>query len=346
MKRFGTAILCVVVSAIAVRAESDDLAKIDPVMGNWEGDWNDENSGGQGTCSSRIIGKGKTNYLSLFEAIVEGNAIPFEFDLKKETADSANEFEGKMNLGEDRGGEATYKFSIADGKLEGSVENDQVKVKIDMERVYNQPPTLGAKPPEGAVVLFDGTSVTNFTRTNGKENVWKLVDGAMQVKPGSGNIISKEKFLDHEIHLEFRTPYMPTASGQGRGNSGVYVGGNFEVQVLDSFGEPARDNEAGGIYEVAVPTENAALPPGEWQTYDITYIAPKTDNKGKITTAGEITVIYNGRKIHDKVKVEKLTKGGAGGDMGKPGPMLLQDHGNLVEYRNIWVKKLNGSAGN
>ncbi len=309
----------------------------DGVLGR---EWSDEISSSQGFCSAKIVGQAKLSFKCLFEADVNGAVANFEFPLKA-ASPSNLEFTGKLDLGDERGGEADYKYTIKDGKFTGTVENPQVKVTITMERVYQKPPTLGAKAPEGAKVLFDGKSLDGFAELDGGPCKWRLLDtGAMQVAPGGDSIVSKEKFLDHQLHIEFRTPYMPGMRGQARGNSGVYVGGNFEVQVLDSFGEPARDNEAGGIYKVAVPKENASLPPGEWQAYDITYKAPKTDGNGKITTPGELTVIYNGKTIHDKIPVNTGTPGGAGGDMGKPGPLLLQDHGNPVEFRNIWAKPL------
>lgn len=340
MRRFVGALALISFLSGYASAGSEDLDKIDPVMGYWEGEWSDEISSAQGFCSAKIVGQAKLSFKCLFEADVNGELLNFEFPLKAESADKL-EFVGKLDLGAEQGGEADYKYTVQDGKFSGTVENPQVKVTITMERVYRKPPTLGAKAPEGAKVIFDGKSLDGLSKPDGSPTKWRLLEtGALQVAPGSGSIVSKEKFLDQQIHIEFRTPYMPGMRGQARGNSGVYVGGNFEVQVLDSFGEPARDNEAGGIYKVAVPKENASLPPGEWQAYDITYKAPKTDATGKITTPGEITVVYNGKTIHDKVAVNTLTLGGAGGDMGKPGPLLLQDHGNPVEFRNIWIKPI------
>lgn len=317
---------------------SPEAAVLDPVMGNWEGEWSDEYSGSQGIIYARIFGRGTGVYGGVLEADVGGQLIPFPIRWKTEMVDKP-EFTGKFELGAERGGSADYKFSIVDGKLKGSVENEQVKVSMTLERVGKKPPTLGAKPPEGAVVLFDGTNLDAFETLGGGPAGWNLVDGAMQVKPGSGNIISKEKFASHKLHVEFRTPYMPKMIDQARGNSGVYVAGKVEVQVLDTFGEDKpRDNGAGGIYNVAVPQVNACLPPGEWQTYDITYHVGKGDEPA------EITVVYNGSLIHDKVKVKEATKGGISGDVTEPGGLLLQDHGNLVEFRNIWVEPISDEA--
>ena len=193
--------------------------------------------------------------------------------------------------------------------------------------------------PEGAIVLFDGKSLEAWVSRNDpkKPAPWKLVDGgAMQV--GGGDIITNQKFDGHfKLHVEFRVPYMPTASGQGRGNSGVYVQGRYEVQVLDSYGLDSHDNDCGGIYGIAKPLVNACKAPTIWQSYDIEFLAPRFAD-GKKTEPGRITVLHNGIKIHDDVKLTKdNTTAGLGGDPSQPGPILLQDHGNPVQYRNIWL---------
>lgn len=316
------------------RGESTDAAVLDPVMGYWEGEWSDEISGAQGAVYAKIKARGNGRYAGVMEADVGGQIIPFPLKLHTENMDKP-EFKGEFELGAERGGSAGYTYTIEDGKLKGTVKNDQVDVSMTLERVYRKPPTLGAKPPEDAVVLFDGTNLDAWSKLDGSPAEWKIVDGVLQVRPGAGNIVSKEKFLDHELHVEFRTPFMPKAIDQARGNSGVYVTGKVEVQILDCFGETdPRDNGSGGIYRIAVPRVNACLPPGEWQTYDITYRAPRGDHPG------EISVVYNGSVIHDKVSVKEGTAGGLGGSLTEPGGLLLQDHGNLVEFRNIWARRL------
>jgi hypothetical protein len=196
------------------------------------------------------------------------------------------------------------------------------------------------------VVLFDGKNLDNWTKRNGKAAAtWKLVPGgAMEVK--GGDIITKQRFGGKfKLHVEFRVPYMPKQKGQGRGNSGVYVQGRYEVQVLDSYGLKSRDNDCGGIYGVAAPKVNACKAPTVWQSYDITFTAAKTRD-GKIVEPARITVHHNGTLIHDDVKINKeLTTAGMsskelGGDPGTPGPVLLQDHGNPVQFRNIWLLPL------
>ena len=190
-------------------------------------------------------------------------------------------------------------------------------------------------------MLFDGKSLDKWmARKDAKKPAgWKLVDGgAMQVQAGD-DIVTQDKFAgSFKLHVEFRVPYMPKATGQGRGNSGVYVQGRYEVQVLDSYGLDSKDNDCGGIYGIAKPLVNACKAPTVWQSYDIEFHSPKFVD-GKKTEPGRITVLQNGIKIHDDVKLTKdNTTAGAGGDPGTAGPILLQDHGNPVQYRNIWLK--------
>ncbi len=209
--------------------------------------------------------------------------------------------------------------SIADVKL--AKPEDGVDVK-------------SVPPPADAVVLFSGKDLAE--KWNGGDK-WKLVDGgAAQV--GGGNIHSKEKFGGaFKLHVEFRVPYMPKASGQGRGNSGVYVQGRYEVQVLDSYGLVSKNNDCGGIYSVAAPLVNACKAPTVWQSYDIEFQAPPCAD-GKKTGPALMTVYHNGVKIHDKVEIKTdNTTAGMGGNVCEPGPIMLQNHGNPVQFRNIWL---------
>ncbi len=172
---------------------------------------------------------------------------------------------------------------------------------------------------------------------SGDKVKWSLVDGAMEVKGGTGNIVTQGKFKDFKLHIEFRTPFMPAARGQGRGNSGVYLQGRYEIQVLDSYGLEGRDNECGGIYQVGAPMVNMALPPLQWQTYDITFRAPRFDAGGSKTEDAVVTVVHNGVTIHDRRKLPGPTGGAMDGNESEPGGIYLQDHGNPVQFRNIWL---------
>jgi hypothetical protein len=197
-------------------------------------------------------------------------------------------------------------------------------------------------PPAGAVVLFDGKSLDGWKRRDSKDPAgWKVLDGGiLAVQPGKGDIVTDKTFDGaFTLHVEFRVPYMPKASGQGRGNSGVYVQGRYEVQVLDSYGLQSKNNDCGAIYEVAAPKVNACKAPTVWQSYDIEYTAPKCAG-GKVAEPARFTVYHNGVKIHDDVKIPANvthTRAGMETDPSTPGPILLQDHGNPVQYRNIWL---------
>jgi hypothetical protein len=193
--------------------------------------------------------------------------------------------------------------------------------------------------PKGALVLFDGANLTKWVnRRGGGPAGWKVQNGYMEVAPGNGDIHTRDTFTDYQLHVEFWLPLMPQATGQARSNSGVYNQGRIEVQVLDSYGQPPRDNEAGGIYRVATPLRNASKKPEKWQAYDIAYRAPRFDAAGKQTEKGLITVFHNGVLIHNNAPFDaQVTTAGLEGDVTKPGPILLQDHGNRVRYRNIWI---------
>jgi serine/threonine protein kinase len=200
-------------------------------------------------------------------------------------------------------------------------------------------------PPNGAIVLFDGKGLDAWVKARRptESASWKLVEGdAMQAR--GGDIMTHEKFGgSFKLHVEFRVPHVPKASGQDRGNSGVYLQGRYEIQVLDSYGVKSTYNDCGGICGVAAPRVNACKAPTVWQSYDIDFTAPKCED-GKITELARMTVYQNAVKIHDNVKLGKngrpiagTTGGGLGGDPCMPGPIMLQDHGSPVQYRNIWL---------
>lgn len=197
-----------------------------------------------------------------------------------------------------------------------------------------------APPPAGAVVLFDGKDLSAWERKPAAKDAdkspapkWKISDGCVEVAPKSGGIATKETFGDCRIHLEWATPAEVKGDGQGRGNSGVYLPGKFEVQVLDSFGNDTYpDGQAAAIYARYPPTANVCRRPGEWQSYDITVEQPRAAGGGQPARPRRVTVIHNGVLVQDHV------------DLGPEGPdegvLLLQDHGNPVRFRNIWIQKL------
>jgi hypothetical protein len=195
--------------------------------------------------------------------------------------------------------------------------------------------TMGAKPPEGAIVLFDGKTLNGWVQRDGKSPAdWPVADGIVTV--GHGDIQTAKRFGDFKLHLEFNVPYMPKARGQARGNSGVYLDGTYELQVLDSYGLKLKNNDCGAIYTQIVPRVNACKPPLQWQTYDVTFHKAVVDAAGKVVKKARVTVIHNGIKTIDDAETGP-TPGGAGTHPGEDGPILLQDHGNAVQYRNIWI---------
>ncbi len=190
--------------------------------------------------------------------------------------------------------------------------------------------------PEGNNVPVKWTQV-DIRKYDDKPR-WEIVKGgAMQVKPGSRSIYTRQSFWNYKLHLEFRSPFMPDFTGQSRGNSGVYNLCRYEVQVLDSYGLEGKDNECGGIYKIARPLVNMCAPPLQWQTYDIEFTAPKFNRKGKKISNARITVLHNGVKIHDNLELPFPTAGAYIPDESKPAGIFLQDHGDPVQYRNIWI---------
>jgi hypothetical protein len=210
------------------------------------------------------------------------------------------------------------------GKL--NVVADGVQVG-QLTRTERKSPSLGKPAPADAIVLFDGSSAEQFHNGKIVQEMLLLADCE-----------SKESFGDHTMHIEFRTPFKPLGRGQGRGNSGVYVQGRYEVQVLDSFGLSGEDNECGGIYQIAKPRVNMCFPPLQWQTYDIDFTAARYDGGGKKTENARVTIRHNGVVIHDDLELPRHTPG-KNTEAGSPGPVYLQGHGNPVVYRNIWVVK-------
>ena len=197
-------------------------------------------------------------------------------------------------------------------------------------RVVRTSPTLNAKPPEGAVVLFDGSDES-------LESHWK--PGAKKTPEGNlaQGCTSIDTFQDFTMHLEFRTPFKPNARGQQRGNSGVYYQGRYETQVLDSFGLEGLINETGGIYSISAPILNMCLPPLTWQTYDADFTAARFSESGKKSVPGRLSVKLNGVLVQDNVKLTKSTTASPLKEGPEPGPIYIQDHRNPVQFRNIWV---------
>lgn len=190
------------------------------------------------------------------------------------------------------------------------------------------------KPPAGATVL----DASQLMHEDGRPCDWPVVEGTLEVVPKKGHMITREKYQDFQLHVEFNIPEPPPgAKDQERSNSGVYIQRRYEVQILESYGEePPRFNGCGSMYRQKAPDKNAARKAGEWQTYDITFRAARFDASGKKTEGARITVLWNGVKVHDDYELKDKT--GAGKPEGpEPGPILFQDHGAKVRFRNLWI---------
>lgn len=206
------------------------------------------------------------------------------------------------------------------------------------------PGKTNVKAPSDAIILFDGSNLNEWMTLDGKNTPdWKLEDGAMTVVKGKGNIKTKKEFGDCQLHIEWRSPTKLEGEGQGRGNSGVFLQSRYEVQVLDSNTSSTYPNgQAGSIYKQYIPLVNACKKPGEWQTYDIIFTAPKFNKDGMRVSPGYLTVIHNGVLIQNHVEIKGTTE-----YIGQPkniahgkASLMLQDHDNPVSYRNIWIREL------
>ena len=300
-----------------------------PYQGEYQG--NLEVDGIPGKYGVQVIATGK----GTFQAVLYKGGLPgagwdqsdryeWKGPGKFEAQGSIDPFTGRQGLVQFQG-DPHGDVVIQDGLF--TLMNRQGRLAGKLKKVNRQSGSLGAKPVKGAVVLFDGQSA------NGWKNGRITEDGLLMQ-----GTTSEKTFDDFKLHLEFRLPYMPEKKGQGRGNSGIYVQGRWEVQMLDSFGLTGEQNECGGIYSVGKPDVNMCLPPLSWQTYDIDFTAAKYDDDNQLKSHARMTVWHNGVKIHDNLELPDRKTTAAPVNVGpEPGPIFLQDHGNPVRYRNIWL---------
>ena len=318
----------------------------DTFMGDWQGSVSI--AGRKQPVSVYMIPLDKGQYEARLVADFSQRG-PYLYRLRGEIRDGQFSFMDDIPLDARHVAEATDKgllfpASVWSGKLtDNSVQGNisgLSKGWFELRKTQRISPDLGKLPAEDAVVLFDGKNLDQWQTRDGKPAGWRLLtNGVMEVVKG-GDVVSKEKFSDFQLHLEFRLPYMPHDFGQGRGNSGVYLQTRYETQVLDSYGLEGLDNECGGFYQICRPSVNMCAPPLQWQSYDITFHSAKLGSDGKKSVNARVTVIHNGVKIHDNFELPHITPGGMNNKEGQPAGLLLQDHGNPVQYRNIWVKRI------
>ncbi|MDX1944768.1 MAG: DUF1080 domain-containing protein [Pirellulaceae bacterium] len=305
-------------TAFAAGPTYDDPAKTDadfPFQGEYAGKLKTEE--GELQVGLQVIAQGKGKF---HVVAYEGGLPGAGWDKSKKHHADGEVKDGVLTaVGEE--GKATIKDGVATIFTKEGTECGK------LAKVTRESPTLGAKPPEGAVVLFDGKSADSFAGG-------KMTEDGLLMQGCSSN----QKFGSCKLHIEFRLPYQPEDRGQARGNSGIYVGGRYECQMLDSFGLEGKNNECGGLYSVKDPDLNMCLPPLVWQTYDIDYTAAKYED-GKLVTNPRVTISHNGVVVHNDVELpgERSTTAAPNKPGPEPGPIYLQNHGNPVRYRNIWV---------
>lgn len=230
-----------------------------------------------------------------------------------------------------------------DGPMEMKPEMTEI---WDPEVPVVKPGDTPLDAPADAIVLFDGKDLeSEWTNSEGGSPGWKVEDGCVTVEQGAGTIKTKRVFEDFQLHIEWRSPSEVQGESQGRGNSGVFLQERYEVQVLDNYNNRTyRNGQAGSIYKQLAPLVNACKEPGEWQTYDIIYTAPRFNDDGTYFTPPQVTVLHNGVVVQNHVKLRGPTEyiGIPEYNVEKhgPGSITLQDHGNPVSFRNIWIREM------
>lgn len=317
----GLVIVGVAPALAEVTMEDVFPAKGDPFLGNYVGRWSAKEEVNP-DIAAQVFPLGNDTYrIKIVNRLdmrcpvwLDVEAKPKHGKLKFDVSGFTGSTDGKTFTG--KRGELTY----------------------SMKKTVLSSPTLGLRPPEGAVVLYDGTNLDAWTGTEG----WKIMgDGTLLVTPDGDYLVSKEAYTDVQLHVEFRLPLMPMSRGQGRGNSGVFLQDDYEVQVLDSFGLEGVYDECGALYKLSAPRVNACRPPLQWQTYDIYYRAARYDAAGNLKEYGRVTVYQNGVIIHSNQELTWRTgwteKDRLKPPPSEPGHVKLQAHNNFVQYRNVWL---------
>jgi len=303
------------------------LAGANPFMGEYKGSYHPD---------------GKTSMEAFAQVVAEGDDVHYRIVIgakpQKENQDGIH-----IELYAHRKGSTVHIGGPAGGYYwNGQIQTGHLSVRsgygqhIELEKIVRKSPTEGLKPPQDAVILLPFQEGRIADMSAWRNTQWKALDnGVIQVNKGSNN--SKQLFGDIEhFHLEFKLPLEPNKRGQGRGNSGVYFAGTFEVQVLDSFGLTHTSGDCGGLYNLKRADVNACLPPETWQTYDVKFRAPRLNADGSIRENARITVRHNDVLIHNDVEIP-YSGDRWKGKKAATGPIHLQDHSHPVQYRNIWL---------
>ena len=338
-------IILLAATMLAVSAQAQD--KPDAFMGDWQGS---VSIGAQtqvvsvymipldqGNYEARMVGSFSERgpYLFRLRGMIRNDQFRFLDDVPLNASQVAGITEKGVVFAA-----SLWSGNLTGDSVQGSVTGRQTG-SFELRKTKRVSPDLGQRPPAGALILLDGSNLAQWHKRDSANPIgWKLLTNGVMEVAGGGDIVSKEQFGDHQLHVEFRLPYMPGSFGQGRANSGVYVQSRYEIQVLDSYGLEGFDNECGGFYQIKGPVVNMCAPPLQWQSYDVVFHSAKRDANGKKSANARITVVHNGVVIHDDFELPHATPGSVNEKEGEPAGLLLQDHGNPVQYRNIWVKRL------
>jgi hypothetical protein len=326
--------------ATAVQVIAGDKAGEDPFLGDWQGSWS---KGFPRQLVAQIIPRGGGDYVIRFVEAFDQRCAPLAIVRAKA--------EGQQ-LTFDHDG---WSGSVVGEKLAGTGLKRNAIASFTLTKVKRLSPRLGARPPAGAAVLFDGGDLDQWEsdgRDGSDQITWQKTEDWVRVWPpltehafGSA-LRTRQAWPNFRLHLEFRLPLIAEATGQTRANSGIIIEEYefVEVQILDSYGLPGYWDECGGIYRKESPKFNMCAPPGQWQSYDITYYGPRLDNDGKLIAAPRITVDLNGKRIHNDVELpysERAVKNRLEKpDLKTPGRIILQHHGDPIDFRNVWLVEL------
>jgi hypothetical protein len=338
----------------AADAEPDQAETVDIAQGNYLGEWKLKDGGG-GKLTAKIVGQGGGRYHAIFTAY-DGSELEnetFQFPISG-TSVSATKvvFATQVFVGL-RLGTFSIRTELEAGQLSGGFSNEKDYVgSMSLKRETTPAPQLGIAPPEGGRKLFDSPDLAAWNLKELPAGAWSFSNGVLRCGPAvageTRHLAAREPHGDAIVHVEFRLPYMPEARGQERAQSGLWLQGLYEVQLVDSFGVGRTTDNFGEFDDVdamgallgqKAPREVPALPPGEWQALDLTFRAPKLDENGKVVQAGELSATLNGVVIHDRTAIELPTSNAPGS--GKPAVGLVLEHaGQPVEFRNLWIVEL------
>lgn len=314
----------------------------DPFLGDWDGGWVREGAAQRGGMIAQVVPRGEGKYRIGFRPEFDQRCPPFAPPVSAPLDDGRLVFDQEGWSGE-AGGDGMTGRGVVRGEA----------VRFELKKATRLSPRLGATPPPGAVVLFDGSSLDRWemVAADGSTHAvaWTIENGELVVVPEFGDhkigksMGTRDAFRDFHLHLEFNLPLYPERTGQERANSGVIIEefAFYEVQVLDTYGLPGYYDECGAIYNIAAPMVNMCAPPLQWQSYDIVYRGPRFDAAGALAEPARITVEHNGRPVHrdqdlpfnERAMVLRQEKPGSR----VPGRIKLQDHGYPIRYRNIWL---------